>query len=138
MAAPRPPRLPRHHTHARPIQVGKVEHDPGGGTSAARPALQGTRHLPDRIAVAADRGRASAPEASDEREAGEGVREHDAVEASPAPPIRFAAEFGDRGDPVAFEQSAPHVGVFELEWETGLSVRRELFVGRGLEEAATV
>jgi glycogen debranching enzyme len=45
---------------------------------------------------------------------------------------------GDRGDPVAFEQSAPHVGVFELEWETGLAVRRELFVGRGLEEAATV
>ena len=37
-----------------------------------------------------------------------------------------------------FEQSAPHVGVFELEWETGLAVRRELFVGRGLEEAATV
>ena len=45
---------------------------------------------------------------------------------------------GDRGDPVAFEQSAPHVGVFELEWETGLAVRRELFVGRGLEEEATV
>jgi glycogen debranching enzyme len=45
---------------------------------------------------------------------------------------------GARGDPVAFEQSAPHVGVFELEWETGLAVRRELFVGRGLEEAATV
>ena len=45
---------------------------------------------------------------------------------------------GDRGKPIAFEQSAPHVGVFELEWETGLAVRRELFVGRGLEEAATV
>ena len=45
---------------------------------------------------------------------------------------------GDRGDPVAFEQGAPHVGVFDLEWETGLAVRRELFVGRGLEEAATV
>jgi glycogen debranching enzyme len=45
---------------------------------------------------------------------------------------------GERGDPAAFEQSAPHVGVFELEWETGLQVRRELFVGRGLEEAATV
>ena len=45
---------------------------------------------------------------------------------------------GDRGEPVGFEQSAPHVGVFELEWETGLAVRRELFVGRGLEEAATV
>jgi len=45
---------------------------------------------------------------------------------------------GDRGDPVAFEQGAPHVAVFELEWETGLAVRRELFVGGGLEEAATV
>ena len=45
---------------------------------------------------------------------------------------------GDRGDPVAFEQGAPHVGVFDLEWENGLAVRRELFVGRGLEEAATV
>ncbi len=45
---------------------------------------------------------------------------------------------GDRGEPVGFEQSAPHVGVFELEWETGLAVRRELFVGRGLEEEATV
>lgn len=45
---------------------------------------------------------------------------------------------GVRGDPVAFEQGAPHVAVFDLEWETGLAVRRELFVGRGLEEAATV
>ena len=45
---------------------------------------------------------------------------------------------GDRGEPVGFEQSAPHLGVFELEWETGMAVRRELFVGRGLEEAATV
>ena len=45
---------------------------------------------------------------------------------------------GERGDPVSFEQSAPHLGVFELQWEIGLSVRRELFVGRGLEEAATV
>jgi glycogen debranching enzyme len=45
---------------------------------------------------------------------------------------------GDRGEPVGFEQSAPHVGVFELEWKTGMAVRRELFVGRGLEEAATV
>ncbi len=45
---------------------------------------------------------------------------------------------GDRGNPVAFEQVAPHVAVFDLEWETGLAVRRELFVGRGLEEAATV
>jgi glycogen debranching enzyme len=45
---------------------------------------------------------------------------------------------GERGDPVSFEQSAPHVGVFDLEWKTGLAVRRELFVGRGLEEATTV
>jgi glycogen debranching enzyme len=45
---------------------------------------------------------------------------------------------GDRGDPVAFEQGAPHVAVFDLEWVTGLAVRRELFVGGGLEELATV
>jgi glycogen debranching enzyme len=45
---------------------------------------------------------------------------------------------GDRGSPVAFDQRAPHVGVFDLEWETGLAVRRELFVGRGFEEVATV
>jgi glycogen debranching enzyme len=45
---------------------------------------------------------------------------------------------GDRGEPVAFEQGAPHVAVFDLEWATGLAVRRELFVGRGLEEAMTV
>jgi glycogen debranching enzyme len=45
---------------------------------------------------------------------------------------------GERGDPVAFDQRAPHVAVFDLEWETGLAMRRELFVGRGLEEAATV
>jgi glycogen debranching enzyme len=45
---------------------------------------------------------------------------------------------GVRGEPVGFEQSAPHVGVFELEWGSGVAVRRELFVGRGLEEAATI
>ena len=45
---------------------------------------------------------------------------------------------GDRGDPVAFEQGAPHVAVFDLEWETGLAMRRELFVGGGLQEATTV
>jgi glycogen debranching enzyme len=45
---------------------------------------------------------------------------------------------GERGDPVAFEQRAPHVAVFDLEWGTGLALRRELFVGRGLEEVATV
>ena len=30
------------------------------------------------------------------------------------------------------------MAVFDLEWETGLAVRRELFVGRGFEEVATV
>ena len=45
---------------------------------------------------------------------------------------------GDRGEPVAFEQGAPHVAVFDLEWPSGLAARRELFVGRGLEEAITV
>ncbi len=45
---------------------------------------------------------------------------------------------GERGNPVAFEQDAPHVGVFDLDWATGLAVRRELFVGHGLEEVATV
>ena len=45
---------------------------------------------------------------------------------------------GDRGNPVAFEQRAPHVAVFDLEWESGLAVRRELFVGRGLEQTVTV
>jgi glycogen debranching enzyme len=45
---------------------------------------------------------------------------------------------GDRGEPVAFEQGAPHVGTFDVEWANGLSLRRELFVGRGLEEVATL
>jgi glycogen debranching enzyme len=45
---------------------------------------------------------------------------------------------GDRGDPVAFAQGAPHVAVFDLEWANGLTARRELFVGRGLEETITV
>jgi glycogen debranching enzyme len=45
---------------------------------------------------------------------------------------------GDRGEPVAFEQGAPHVAVFDLKWASGLAVRRELFVGRGLEERVTV
>jgi glycogen debranching enzyme len=45
---------------------------------------------------------------------------------------------GDRGEAVAFEQSAPHVGVFELRWPAGLVVRRELFVGGGLQDAITV
>jgi glycogen debranching enzyme len=45
---------------------------------------------------------------------------------------------GDRGEPVSFEQGAPHVGVFDLRWPSGLEVRRELFVGGGLEETITV
>jgi glycogen debranching enzyme len=45
---------------------------------------------------------------------------------------------GERGEPVSFEQAAPHVAVFELRGPAGLAVRRELFVGRGLEEAITV
>jgi glycogen debranching enzyme len=45
---------------------------------------------------------------------------------------------GERCEPVAFEQAAPHVAVFELRGPAGLSVRRELFVGSGLEEAITV
>jgi glycogen debranching enzyme len=45
---------------------------------------------------------------------------------------------GERGRPVAFDQGAPHVATFDLEWPTGVVVRRELFVGRGLEETATV
>jgi glycogen debranching enzyme len=45
---------------------------------------------------------------------------------------------GERGEPVSFEQGAPHVGVFVLRWPSGLEVRRELFVGRGLEETVTV
>jgi glycogen debranching enzyme len=45
---------------------------------------------------------------------------------------------GERGEPVSFEQGAPHIGVFDLRWPSGLEVRRELFVGRGLEETVTV
>ena len=45
---------------------------------------------------------------------------------------------GERAEPVVFEQSAPHVAVFELRGPAGLVVRRELFVGRGLEERITV
>jgi glycogen debranching enzyme len=45
---------------------------------------------------------------------------------------------GERGEPVSFEQGAPHVGVFDLRWPSGLEARRELFVGRGLEETITV
>jgi glycogen debranching enzyme len=45
---------------------------------------------------------------------------------------------GTRGEPVSFQQAAPHVGVFDLRWPSGLQARRELFVGRGLEETITV
>ena len=45
---------------------------------------------------------------------------------------------GVRGEPVSFEQGAPHVGVFDLRWPSGLEARRELFVGQGLEETITV
>ena len=45
---------------------------------------------------------------------------------------------GVRGEPVSFQQGAPHVGVFDLRWPSGLEARRELFVGQGLEETITV
>ena len=45
---------------------------------------------------------------------------------------------GERAEPVEFEQAAPHVAVFELRGPAELVVRRELFVGRGLEERITV
>jgi glycogen debranching enzyme len=45
---------------------------------------------------------------------------------------------GKRGEPVSFEQGAPHVGVFDLRFSSGVEVRRELFVGGGLEETIIV
>ena len=45
---------------------------------------------------------------------------------------------GERGEPVSLQQAAPHVADFELRGSAGLAVRRELFVGRGLEESITV
>jgi glycogen debranching enzyme len=45
---------------------------------------------------------------------------------------------GERGEPVSLEQAAPHVAVFDVRGPVGLAVRRELFVGRGLEERITV
>ena len=45
---------------------------------------------------------------------------------------------GVRGELVAHEQAAPHLATFELRWANGLAARRELFVGRGLEETITV
>lgn len=45
---------------------------------------------------------------------------------------------GERSEPVSVEQAAPHVALFELRAAGGLRVRRELFVGRGLEERVTI
>ncbi|HEU5363496.1 MAG TPA: glycogen debranching N-terminal domain-containing protein [Gaiellaceae bacterium] len=45
---------------------------------------------------------------------------------------------GERGELATFEQAAPHVAVFELRGPAGLHVRRELFVGSGLEETITL
>jgi len=45
---------------------------------------------------------------------------------------------GRRAEFVSFEQAAPHVAVFDLQGPPGVAVRRELFVGRGLEETITV
>ncbi|HST17314.1 MAG TPA: glycogen debranching N-terminal domain-containing protein [Gaiellaceae bacterium] len=45
---------------------------------------------------------------------------------------------GDRSELVSFEQTAPHVAVFDLRGPPGVTVRRELFVGRGLEETITI
>jgi glycogen debranching enzyme len=45
---------------------------------------------------------------------------------------------GDLGEAASFEQSAPHAALFDLRWPAGLEVRRELFVGRGLQDAVTI
>src|SRR5689334_14416194 len=45
---------------------------------------------------------------------------------------------GERSEPVAVEQPAPHLALFDLSAPVGLAVRRELFVGSGLEESITV
>src|SRR5690349_813633 len=45
---------------------------------------------------------------------------------------------GERAEPVSFEQAAPHLATFDLRGRHGLAIRRELFVGRGLEETITV
>src|SRR5437773_5435044 len=45
---------------------------------------------------------------------------------------------GERPEPVSLEQAAPHVAVFDLRGPSGLAIRRELFVGRGVEETITV
>ncbi|HET7138292.1 MAG TPA: glycogen debranching N-terminal domain-containing protein [Gaiellaceae bacterium] len=45
---------------------------------------------------------------------------------------------GERSELVEFEQAAPHVAAFELRGPAGIRVRRELFVGSGLEQTITV
>src|SRR6478672_1567611 len=45
---------------------------------------------------------------------------------------------GERTESVSLEQAAPHLASFELHGPRGLALRRELFVGRGLEETITV
>ncbi len=45
---------------------------------------------------------------------------------------------GERAESVSLEQAAPHLASFELRGPRGLALRRELFVGRGLEETITV
>src|SRR3954454_2127645 len=45
---------------------------------------------------------------------------------------------GHRAQPVSVTQPAPHLATFELRGPDGLSVRRELFVGQGLEETVTI
>jgi glycogen debranching enzyme len=45
---------------------------------------------------------------------------------------------GERGEAVALEQAAPHIALFSLRGPAGLVVRRELFVGQGLEERITL
>jgi len=45
---------------------------------------------------------------------------------------------GERGELVAFEQAAPHLATFALRGPHGLALRRDLFVGRGLEETVTI
>ena len=45
---------------------------------------------------------------------------------------------GERAESVSLEQAAPHLALFELRGPRGLALRRELFVGHGLEETITV
>jgi len=45
---------------------------------------------------------------------------------------------GERAEHVSLQQVAPHLATFELRGPRGLALRRELFVGRGLEETITI